>query len=306
MKIQNFAVISGKNVSIKDGKILINVDKNTIENTTKENTESTIEQRAIIRSDTKFSNGKLKFKFKTKKAKLGIQLRVKQTDETYWYIGHSFDREDFIICPGGTNGFSSNTGAHGGSLSNYDLTQPHEMCIEIDGSIVRLYIDNVLIISNNIEVKESNVELKIVVNDDFECYDFIVENKSKQAFIVMQFTQEYNELYEEVIKPVCEEFQIDTIRADEYCSSTPIIEDIISSIRESSLIIADITPDNPNVFYEIGYSHAINKPVILLADKKREKLPFDVSGFRTIFYENTIAGKNKVEQSLRKYLEKLK
>ncbi|HNU88170.1 MAG TPA: hypothetical protein PKJ94_07765, partial [Ferruginibacter sp.] len=81
--------------------------------------------------------------------------------------------------------------------------------------------------------------------------------------------------------------------------------DIIKSIKESSLIIADITPDNPNVFYEVGYSHAIDKPTILLCDKKRSKLPFDLTSFRTLFYENSIAGKTQVEQRLRKYLDNL-
>jgi nucleoside 2-deoxyribosyltransferase len=121
----------------------------------------------------------------------------------------------------------------------------------------------------------------------------------------MQFSNEYNELFEEVIKPVTEKFGYECIRADEYYTRTPILSDIINSIKDSTAIIAEITPDNPNVFYEIGYSHAIGKPTILLCDKKREKLPFDLSGFRTLFYENTIAGKKKVETSLMKYLENI-
>ena len=51
---------------------------------------------------------------------------------------------------------------------------------------------------------------------------------------------------------------------------------------------------------------AILKGTILLCDRKREKMPFDLSGFRTLFYENSISGKNKIELSLRKYLESLK
>lgn len=71
----------------------------------------------------------------------------------------------------------------------------------------------------------------------------------------------------------------------------------------TSIVIADITPNNPNVFYEVGYAHGIGKNTILLSDRKREQLPFDVSGFRTLFYENTIAGKGEVEARLRKHLE---
>ena len=70
----------------------------------------------------------------------------------------------------------------------------------------------------------------------------------------------------------------------------------------SRLIIAEISQSNPNVFYEVGYAHALNKPTILIAEKTT-KLPFDVSPFRTLFYENTIAGKQKIEDGLKKHIE---
>ena len=56
-----------------------------------------------------------------------------------------------------------------------------------------------------------------------------------------------------------------------------IINDIARLIEEASVIIADVTTDNPNVFYEVGYAHGIKKATILLSDRTREKLPFDVS-----------------------------
>lgn len=55
----------------------------------------------------------------------------------------------------------------------------------------------------------------------------------------------------------------------------------------------------------MAYAHAINKPTIRLCDRKRERLPFDISGFRTLFYDNTIAWKTAVETSLKKYLDAL-
>ena len=36
---------------------------------------------------------------------------------------------------------------------------------------------------------------------------------------------------------------------------------------------------------------------------KRAGLPFDISGYRTIFYENTMVGKGKIEKEVEKYLE---
>ena len=121
----------------------------------------------------------------------------------------------------------------------------------------------------------------------------------------MQFTQEYNDLYEQVIIPVISKYNMNCIRADDIYTATPILADIINEIKAASIVIADITPDNPNVFYELGFAHALNKPTIVLSEKQRTKLPFDVSGLRTIFYDNSIAGKAKVEQTLTKFIEKI-
>jgi len=52
----------------------------------------------------------------------------------------------------------------------------------------------------------------------------------------------------------------------------------------------------------LGYAHALGKPTILLAERGKGPLPFDISGYRVLFYENTIAGKKQVEEGLRKHL----
>jgi nucleoside 2-deoxyribosyltransferase len=121
----------------------------------------------------------------------------------------------------------------------------------------------------------------------------------------MQFKEPYDTLYEEVIKPVCIMFNYEAIRADDIYTSGLIIKEITQSIQEASIIIADITPNNPNVYYELGYAHGLNKPTILLSDKTQEKLPFDVSGFRTLFYENSIGEKRNVENLLKKHFQSI-
>jgi predicted acetyltransferase len=118
----------------------------------------------------------------------------------------------------------------------------------------------------------------------------------------MQFTPPYNELFSNVIAPVCQDLGLIAVRADETYGPGLIIADIVRDITEAKVIIAEITPANPNVYYEVGYAHALNKPTILIAEKPTQ-LPFDVSPFRVLFYENTIGGKAKIEAGLRKHLE---
>jgi hypothetical protein len=77
----------------------------------------------------------------------------------------------------------------------------------------------------------------------------------------------------------------------------------LSDKRYAEFVIAEVTPQNPNVYYELGFAHAINKPAILLADKALGKLPFDVAPFRVMFYENSIPGRKVFEESLRRHIQ---
>jgi Tfp pilus assembly protein PilF len=59
---------------------------------------------------------------------------------------------------------------------------------------------------------------------------------------------------------------------------------IIESIKQSDIIIADISTTNPNVFYELGLAHAFGKQTILLS-RKNSTIPFDLADSRIILYK---------------------
>lgn len=300
MEIKNLALIKGEEAKIDKGRIKINAPKKV-----KKADKETLEERTPyeVRSDFMFSNGTIEFKFKTNNHSTGVLFLFNTSNDQGMAIGVSKSHNCFLIGEG-LNTF--NILSKAGSFKNYELNQEHFGKIEIRGSNAKFYFDNVLLCEAKVSIKESFVSIRFNSDGELEIYDIKVHSIKPKIFVVMQFTQEYNELFEDVIKPITEQAGFECVRADEFYTSTPIIKDIIESIQDSTAIIAEITPDNPNVFYEIGYSHAINKPTILLCDKKREKLPFDVSSFRTLFYENTIAGKKKVEESLKKYLQNIK
>lgn len=135
--------------------------------------------------------------------------------------------------------------------------------------------------------------------------DFTVRAARGNAFVVMQFSG-FEELYTDVIEPTVKQFRLQPYRADQVYGPGSVLEDIIRGIETAQIVIAEITPANENVFYEVGYAHALKKPTILLADKKdRQKLPFDLSGFRVLFYENSIGGKRKVQEGLEKHLQSI-
>ena len=137
---------------------------------------------------------------------------------------------------------------------------------------------------------------------DIRFSEFEIRGEAPLLFVVMQYTDQFNELYNQVIGPTAEAFGFKVRRADEVTGPGLIIADIERDILRARAVVADITPNNPNVFWEVGYAHALRKPTILIAERGRQ-LPFDVSPFRTLFYDNTIAGKARIEEGLAKHLE---
>lgn len=176
----------------------------------------------------------------------------------------------------------------------------------ITGSKLEFLVNNVNIITYNFPflITRTQTGLWCQGKEKIIIKNFSVNGEKAKTFVIMEYSQKYNDLYTEVIKPVCKDNNIEPIRADESKKTGLILSDIIKRIYEAKFIIAEITPRNPNVFFEIGFAMAIGKPVIFVADiNNEENLPFDVSGFRVLFYENSIPGKRKIEEELAKHLE---
>jgi len=126
--------------------------------------------------------------------------------------------------------------------------------------------------------------------------DFAVRSDKPRAFIVMQFAEPYDTFYKEVIQSQAEKAGYEVVRIDEKAGPGIIFQDIQREIEQAEIVIAEITPGNPNVFYELGYAHALKKPTILLA-LRGANLPFDIQSFRVVFYNDTIGGKSEIEQN---------
>jgi len=86
-----------------------------------------------------------------------------------------------------------------------------------------------------------------------------------------------------IIDPVCKELDFKVIRVDQINSVDKIDNTIIEHLQSSDLVIADMTEHNPNAFYEIGFRHALNKPLIPIKEEETS-IPFDLANLRTITY----------------------
>jgi nucleoside 2-deoxyribosyltransferase len=76
-------------------------------------------------------------------------------------------------------------------------------------------------------------------------------------------------------------------RVDEQIFAEGILQRIFNQINKADVIVADMTGQNPNVFYEVGYTHALNKIVLLLA-QNATNTPFDLKQQSHLIYGNSI------------------
>lgn len=196
------------------------------------------------------------------------------------------------------------THASVGDKSYLKSGQVYQLKVVARGSRVTVNLDrvNVVIADLSFPLPRGQAGIWCMGTKDIRIASFAIERERPKVFAIMQFSPQYDELYKDVVVPICEELGLSVIRADETFGPGLIISDIVNQLIESTVVIAEITPSNPNVYYELGYAYGVRKPTILVAENATS-LPFDVSPFRTLFYENTIGGKAKMETGLRKHLE---
>jgi hypothetical protein len=90
-----------------------------------------------------------------------------------------------------------------------------------------------------------------------------------------------DEIMDFIIEPAVRQFDLRPDRSDKEPSPGSITRQIVKSITEARVVIADLSLRNPNVFYELGVAHSFRRPVVLLIDDAG-KLPFDVHHERVI------------------------
>lgn len=110
---------------------------------------------------------------------------------------------------------------------------------------------------------------------------------NKTCFVIQPFSRFYENRFDIVYSRAIESAGLIPCR-----SGGPDTEDIIvyikNSIREAHICFADITEDNPNVFYEVCYADTLGKPLIMVCNERirnAKELPTDIKGRNVLFYD---------------------
>jgi hypothetical protein len=119
------------------------------------------------------------------------------------------------------------------------------------------------------------------------------------VFVLMPFSETFSDIYDLGIMPACKEAGAYCERVDKQIFFESILDRVYNQIAKADLIVADMTGRNPNVFYETGYAHALNKQVILLT-QNTDDIPFDLKHYSHIVYGGKIGHlKNELEKRVK-------
>jgi len=124
---------------------------------------------------------------------------------------------------------------------------------------------------------------------------------SREVFIIMTFKEaaQYTDLLE-AIQKACDQYGYEAKRVDQSNDDRRIIPEIQRGIRQCAFVVADVTEEKPNVYWELGLASGMGKDVILVA-KKGTVLPFDINDVPVLFWESF----SEFRQALAKRVEKI-
>ena len=110
-----------------------------------------------------------------------------------------------------------------------------------------------------------------------------------KCFVIQPFDNDvFDKRYDEVIAPaVSSVADLEPYRVDRDPKTKIVYQDIQDGIKDSLLCLADITTDNPNVWFELGYALATDKEIVMICAEGRDKFPFDIQHRHIIHYKTS-------------------
>lgn len=95
---------------------------------------------------------------------------------------------------------------------------------------------------------------------------------------------DFNRIYAELLAPALQDAGCEVFRADDEPRAGDIRTDMFQELLVADLVLADLTLDNPNVWYELGVRHALRARGVLLVQGPRATQPFDIYTDRKLRY----------------------
>ena len=127
--------------------------------------------------------------------------------------------------------------------------------------------------------------------------------EKKTCFVIQPLCEKYKARYDLFYRSAIEAAGLSAYRVDKDPSVGNIIAQIQEKIKAANICFAEISEDNPNVWYELGYAHAHGHEVVMVCQKGKE-LPFDIKPENTILYNETIDSDSEHRESIVRKIKK--
>jgi hypothetical protein len=112
----------------------------------------------------------------------------------------------------------------------------------------------------------------------------------KLCYVIMPFSStascsdgEWTSVYKGVITPAVESSGLGYVCRRSSATTGNLIRDIVGDLYEANVVIADLTDQRPNVFYELGVRHALKNRTIMIAQRLSD-IPSDLLGYACVEY----------------------
>lgn len=129
------------------------------------------------------------------------------------------------------------------------------------------------------------------VGSDLEKLNYLIKeanigvSQQPYVFVLMPFKDNFFHIYEKAVRPALQEIGCVVEHSNDVITDEDrIMVTIYNQIAQAKFLVADVTGKNPNVFYELGYAHALGKKVIIIVQDKAD-IPFDIASLRYILYK---------------------
>jgi hypothetical protein len=126
--------------------------------------------------------------------------------------------------------------------------------------------------------------------------------RKKSVFVAMPFTDEFEDVYQFGIYATVRRLGYVCEKVDESAFTGNIVDRITEGIKAAEFVIADLSLERPNVYLEVGFAWGLGKPVVLVA-REGQRLHFDLSHHKCLFYKNISKLSEMLEKTLRNMIE---